>query len=166
MTQLLEAANLEARLGSLSRLHLNDALVVFRRLPICFLDQTTTTLAQRTRLSCCPCESRMSVDGDEYLQVYTITAAAVARAIASCRPSGPLQDTQKVVVSAKYSAEQRDVQVTGAFPHPASCVCAMIIVLLSSANTWLRLMAEACAGLCWSSVEDTGRAINIKEVIF
>lgn len=69
-------------------------------------------------------------DGKECNQVYAITAAAAASAIASCRPSGPLQSTQEVAVWAKYSAERHVLEVTGAFPHPTIPHNFVVTVLL------------------------------------
>ena len=62
-----------------------------------------------------------STDFKECKQIYAITAAAAARAIASCRPSGPLQSTQTVDVSATYSAQRHVLEVEGVRSQTESC---------------------------------------------
>ena len=66
----------------------------------------------------------------ECKQIYAITAAAAARAIASCRPSGPLQSTQTVDVSVTYSAQRHVLEVEGVFSQPL-CIKAHLLKLLS-----------------------------------
>lgn len=46
-------------------------------------------------------------------QVYAITSAAVSRAVAACRPSGPLQSTEKIAVTAKLASQPQHLHVSG-----------------------------------------------------
>ena len=52
-------------------------------------------------------------------QAFAVTAAAVSRAIAACRPLGTLQNTERVVVTAKLAPQQQHLQVSGMSEAPS-----------------------------------------------